>query len=93
MARDIWKSKKQLNGRLKHMKVQLETYDPNILPNWATQFINASATARFAGGWDTEPLAQARKQIGAALDWTMKNLELWHFREDFGKGEETHREQ
>ena len=74
MARYIWKSKKQLNGCLKRLKVQLETYNPKILPNWATQFISASATARFAGGWDTEPLAQARKQIEPPLDWAMKNL-------------------
>jgi hypothetical protein len=48
---------------LETLKAQLETYDPKMLPNWLTQFINASATARFSGGCDTEPLAQARKQI------------------------------
>jgi hypothetical protein len=32
------------------------------------QLINASATARFAGGCDTELLAQAKKHINPAYD-------------------------
>jgi len=39
------------------------TYEPITLPREETVFISARATALFAGGWATEPLAHARKMI------------------------------
>ena len=50
MARYILKIKETVKRLLKRLKMQLETYEPKILPNWLTQFINARATARFSGG-------------------------------------------
>jgi hypothetical protein len=45
-----------------------------MFPNWETQFINASATALFAGGWETDELTHARKQMKPAYDWAIRNL-------------------
>lgn len=39
------------------------THEPMTFPSCEIQLISASATARFAGGYDTEPLAQARKTM------------------------------
>jgi len=49
-------------------------YDPMTFPNCETQLISASATARFAGGYDTELLAQAKKQMKPPYDCAIKNL-------------------
>jgi len=45
-----------------------------MFPNCETQFIIASATALFAGDWETEELAQARKQMKPAYDCAIRNL-------------------
>ena len=49
-------------------------YDPIMFPDWEKQFISASATALFAGGRETDELAQARKQMKPAYDWVIRNL-------------------
>lgn len=55
-------------------KEKRKPYDPIIFPNCETQLISASATALFAGGWETEELAQAKKQMKPAYACVMRNL-------------------
>jgi hypothetical protein len=43
-----------------------KTYDPKMFPSCETQFISARATALFAGDWETDELAHARKQMNPA---------------------------
>jgi len=45
-----------------------------MFPNWATQFIKASAAALFAGSGETDELSHAEKQMKPAYDWAIKNL-------------------
>lgn len=53
-----------------------QTYDPTILPLCEVALINASATARLAGGLETVDDIHARKQMKPALLCAIRNLRI-----------------
>lgn len=50
------------------------TYAPTTLPNCDTELMNASATARFAGGLGKTLESQPKSTAMPAYTWTMRNL-------------------